>query len=163
MMSLLRNDDVTCLTTFTTIMGDHAVVCFLFFPQVRWNSFTWVKAAKNVSGVRKTVNKLSNQMPFPQRVIWLLCETGQKEIHNITSKSIFTDRSKAVLLLWIVVQVLLHVGVCCAIVSVSCSLVVTCWERADLLAVLFCCSCHFPKCLLAHLRIKGEVGAVRLV
>ena len=51
-------------------------------------------------------------MPFPQRVIWLLCETGQKEIHNVTSKSIFTDRAKAMLLLWIVLQVLLHVDVC---------------------------------------------------
>ena len=32
--------------------------------------------------------------------------------------------------------VTLHVGVCCAIVSVPYSLVVTSWERADLLAVL---------------------------
>ena len=31
---------------------------------------------------------------------------------------------------------MLHVGVCCAVVSVPCSLVVTCWERADLLAVM---------------------------
>ena len=30
---------------------------------------------------------------------------------------------------------MLHV--CCAVVSGSCSLVVTCWERADLLAVMF--------------------------
>ena len=35
-----------------------------------------------------------------------------------------------------------HVGVCCAVVFIPCSLVVTCWERADLLAavfVVFCC------------------------
>ena len=29
-----------------------------------------------------------------------------------------------------------HVGVCCTFVSVPCSLVITCWERADLLAVV---------------------------
>ena len=23
--------------------------------------------------------------------------------------------------------------------------------------------CHFPKCILVHIRIKGEVGAVKLV
>ena len=33
--------------------------------------------------------------------------------------------------------VMLHVRVCCAVVSVSCSLVVICWERIDLLAVVF--------------------------
>ena len=36
----------------------------------------------------------------------------------------------------------------CACPPVSCSLVVTCWERADLLAVLYvmfsCVFCHFP-------------------
>ena len=32
--------------------------------------------------------------------------------------------------------VMLHVGVCCAVVSVPCSLVVICQERADLLAVV---------------------------
>ena len=58
---------------------------------------------------------------------------------------------------------MLHVGVCCAVVSVPCSLVVTCWERADLLAVVFVVFCHFPKCVLVHIRFKGEVGAVKLV
>ena len=28
------------------------------------------------------------------------------------------------------------VGVCCAVVSVPCNIVVICWERADLLAVM---------------------------
>ena len=54
--------------------------------------------------------------------------------------------------------VMLHVGVCCALVSVLCSIVVTCCKRAGLLAVVFC---HFPKCVLVHIRIKGEVGAVK--
>ena len=58
---------------------------------------------------------------------------------------------------------MLHVGVCCALVSVPCSLVVTCWERADLLAAVFVVFCHFPKYVLVHLRIKGEIGAVKLV
>ena len=60
--------------------------------------------------------------------------------------------------------VMLHVGVCCAVVSVPCSLVVTCWKRTDLfLAVVFVVFCHFPKCDLVHIRIKGEVGAVKPV
>ena len=49
------------------------------------------------------------------------------------------------------------------VVSVPYSLVVTCWERADLLAVMFVEFCHFPTCVLVHIRIKGEVGAVKLV
>ena len=56
-----------------------------------------------------------------------------------------------------------HAGMCCAMVSVTCSLVVTYWERADLLAVVFVVFCHFPKCVLVHIKIKGEVGAVKLV
>ena len=32
-------------------------------------------------------------------------------------------------------------------------------ERADLLVVVFVVFCHFPK----YVRIKGEVGAVKLV
>ena len=56
-----------------------------------------------------------------------------------------------------------HVCVCDAVVSVPCSLVVTCWERADLLAVVLVEFCHFPNCVLVHIRIKGEVGAVKLV
>ena len=62
---------------------------------------------------------------------------------------------------------MLHVGVYCAVVSVPCSLVVTCWEKADLLAVVcvlcFLVFCHFSKCVLVHVRNKGEVGAVKLV
>ena len=58
---------------------------------------------------------------------------------------------------------MLHVFVCYAVVSVPCSLVVTCWERADLLADVFVEFCHFPKCVLVHIRIKGEVGVIKLV
>ena len=63
----------------------------------------------------------------------------------------------------IVLLVRLHVGVCWAVVAVACSLVVTCWERAVLLAVVFVVFCHFPKCVLVHIGINGEVGAVKLV
>ena len=59
--------------------------------------------------------------------------------------------------------VVLHLGVRCAIVSVPCSLVVTCWERADLLAVVFVVFCYFPKYVLVHNKIKGDVSAVKLV
>ena len=59
--------------------------------------------------------------------------------------------------------IMLYVGVCYAVVSVPCSLVVTCWERADLLAVMIVVFCYFPKCVMVHIRIKGEVGAVKLV
>ena len=41
--------------------------------------------------------------------------------------------------------------------------VVICWEMADLLAVVCVVFCHSPKCVLAHIRIKGEVGAIKLV
>ena len=54
---------------------------------------------------------------------------------------------------------MLHVDEYCAVVSVLCSLVVTWWERADLLAAVFFVFCHFPKCVPVHIRIKGEVGA----
>ena len=58
--------------------------------------------------------------------------------------------------------VLVHVGVFCAVVSVSCSLVYTCWKMADLLAVVFVVFCHFPKRVSVHIRTKGEVGVVKL-
>ena len=58
---------------------------------------------------------------------------------------------------------MLHVGVCCTVVSVPCSLEVTCWERADLLAVVLVMFYHFPKYILVRIRIKGEAGAVKLV
>ena len=59
--------------------------------------------------------------------------------------------------------VMLYVGVCCNVVSVLCSLVVTLWERAGLLAVVCVVFCHFPKSVLVLISIKGEVGAIKLV
>ena len=48
---------------------------------------------------------------------------------------------------------MLHGGVRCAVVSDPCSLVATCWERTDLLDVVFVVFCHFSKCVLVHIRI----------
>ena len=51
------------------------------------------------------------------------------------SRDFFTDRSEAVLLLWIFY---LFICVSCrAVLSVPCSRLVTCWECADLLTLLF--------------------------
>ena len=36
----------------------------------------------------------------------------------------------------------------------------TSWLSCVLCFLVFC---HFPKCVLVHVRIKGEVGAVKLV
>ena len=53
---------------------------------------------------------------------------------------------------------MLNVGVCCAVVSVPCSLVVTCWERTDLLTVMFVVFFHFPKCVLVHIRERERLA-----
>ena len=64
------------------------------------------------------------------------------------SSNFLTDRFKAVLLLWILLLfVFLCLCLCHTVLSVSCSIGVTCWERADLLVlshVMFSCVCHFP-------------------
>ena len=64
------------------------------------------------------------------------------------SSSIFTDRSKAAFLLWILFCYLCFVCVCHTVLYVTCSLLVTCWESADLLALLYvmlsCASVTFP-------------------
>ena len=54
------------------------------------------------------------------------------------SSNFLTDRFKAVLLLWILLLfVLLCLCLCHTVLSVSCSIGVACWERADLLALLY--------------------------
>ena len=53
---------------------------------------------------------------------------------------------------------MLHVGVCCAVVSVPCRL-----GRADRFAVMSVVFCHFPQCVQVHTRVKDEVGAMKLV
>ena len=57
--------------------------------------------------------------------------------------------------------VMFHVCLLYAVLSVSRSLVITCWEKADLLALscvcIFLCFCHFPICVLVHIRTKGKI------
>ena len=65
----------------------------------------------------------------------------------------FTDRSKMVLLLWILFVIY---GSCChAFLSVHCRLVVTCWERINLLVLFFvmfsCVFVTFPCGVLVQL------------
>ena len=50
---------------------------------------------------------------------------------------LFTDSSKAVFLLWIFfLKFMFHVCLYYTVLSVPCSIVITCWERADLLVLL---------------------------
>ena len=79
-----------------------------------------------------------------------------------SSKSILLTVPRRCFFCGLFLLVMLHVGVCCNVVSVLCNLVVTCWERADPLAVVCVVFC-FPKCVLVYIKIKGEVGAVKLV
>ena len=53
------------------------------------------------------------------------------------SSKIFTDSSKAVLLLWIFYVFFCLVFVMSLCASVYMCFVVTCWERADLLALVY--------------------------
>ena len=62
-----------------------------------------------------------------------------------SSKCIFTDIPRQCFFCGSVLLVVLRVGVCCTVVSFPCSLVVTCWERADLLAVVLGCVLSLSK------------------
>ena len=57
-----------------------------------------------------------------------------KLVKALALQSFLTDRSKAALLLCI--YYVISVCLCHTVMSVSCSLVVTCMERADLLACI---------------------------
>ena len=60
---------------------------------------------------------------------------GIGTVKQFKFSSIFSDRSKAVLLLWILFVICVS---CLSVIqSVHCSFVVTCWERADLLALFY--------------------------
>ena len=52
------------------------------------------------------------------------------------SSDCFSDRSKAVLLLWIFVSLLFHVCLYYTDLSVPRTIVITCWDRTDRLALL---------------------------
>ena len=53
------------------------------------------------------------------------------------SSNFLTDRSEAGLLLWILFVIWFRVCFCYTVLSVTCSLVVTCWERDDLSGMCF--------------------------
>ena len=76
----------------------------------------------------------------------MLCVLSCFIIFWVERVDLFTDCSKAVLLLLIVFVIMFHVCLYYTILSVPCSLVITCWERAGLLALLCdvsLCLCHF--------------------
>ena len=58
------------------------------------------------------------------------------KLNMFKPSSVYTDRSKAVLLLWIFLLFMFHVYLYYTVLCVPCSLVITCWERADLSAIL---------------------------
>ena len=62
---------------------------------------------------------------------------------KLTSVKYFTDRSKAVLLLWIFYVFVLSCVCYVLCASVYMCFVVTCWERADLLALVCGVFCEF--------------------
>ena len=70
-------------------------------------------------------------------------EFGTVKLVIKPSSNFLTDRSKAVLFLWILFVIC--ICLCHTAISVSCSLMVTCWERADLLALL----CVMFSCVLS--------------
>ena len=67
----------------------------------------------------------------------------------------FTDRSNAVLLLWIFFVIYVYVCLYNTFLSVPCSLVSTCWEMADLLAVL--CVCVLFPCVFVITHVVSQV------
>ena len=69
-----------------------------------------------------------------------------------SSKSILLTVPRRCFFCESLLSVMLHVGVFCAMVSVPCRLVVTCSERAELLAVVFC---NFPKCVLVPSELRA--------
>ena len=79
------------------------------------------------------------------------------------SPVIFADRSKTVLLLWILfANCFSCLSLFCCLVC-PCSLMVTCCNTFDLLALLYAVFfwfCYFPICVLIHTRTNGAVGTV---
>ena len=63
---------------------------------------------------------------------------------NMFKPSSLADRSRLCFFYGSILLVMSHVCLYHAVLSVPCSLVVTCWERADLLALFCFVLCHFP-------------------
>ena len=79
------------------------------------------------------------------------------------SPVIFADRSKAVLLSWILfVSCISCLSLFCCLVC-PCSLMVICCKTFDILALLYAVFfwfCYFPICVLVHIITNGAVGTV---
>ena len=74
---------------------------------------------------------------FPSSVlIHIRTKVKLKPLYMSKPISIFAVRSKALVLLWILLLCAFHVCLCYDVLSVPCSLVVTCWT---LLRVVFSC------------------------
>ena len=83
---------------------------------------------------------LPNCMMSSSVAMEILCITN---IGSISSVKYFTDRSKAVLLLWIFYVFVLSCVCYVLCASVYMCFVVTCWERADLFALVCGVFCEF--------------------
>ena len=84
--------------------------------------------------------------------ISIMCEVGIVKRDIKPSSDLFTDHSKVVLLLWIRFDCFCFMFfLCCAVLPVSCSLVVNCWSRAGhllaIICVVFSCVCVTFPCL----------------
>ena len=80
-----------------------------------------------------------------------------KPVYSLQSKYFLLTLPRRWFFFGSILLVMLHVGVCCNVEFAPCSLFVTCWERADLLAVVFVVFCHFTKCVPVHIRIKARL------
>ena len=84
--------------------------------------------------------------------IYVSCFTSELRVRLVTlnmfkpSSFYSADLCKAVLLLWVIFCCLFHVCLRYAVLSVPCSLLITCWERADPLALL----CVVLSCVFAN-------------
>ena len=94
-----------------------------------------------------TQNKISMSMSTAMIIVIKLTELIEKTFNREGSLSppvkYFTDRSKAVLLLWIFYVFVLSCVCYVLCASVYMCFVVTCWERADLLALVCGVFCEF--------------------
>ena len=108
----------------------------------------------SADNIRKQFGPRSNQITC---WVWSeskLFDTLMVFLKDLSKKSWFTDRSKAVLLLWILYVFFCLVFDMSLCASVYMCFVVTCWERADLLSLV--CGvklwvCHFPIGILGQL------------
>ena len=119
-----------CLTVGFPLLWDSAICtallsvyfCFISFLyldlSISYGLFTWIKnlfvlIQIRIKGEVGTVNMLE------------------------PSSNFFADRSKAMLLFWIHLLFMFQAGLCYAVLSVPCSLVIACWYLVDPLAHLF--------------------------